>query len=439
MTSLCQTATFDEAVKPTVFAVIPVFNRLHFTRECIRRLQAQTYPSLVVIVSDGGSTDGTPIAIQSEFPDVVVLTSREELWWAGSTRLGIDYALEHSSNAADFALMLNNDTVIPESYVATLVQASLAHHAAVGALIVDSRDPSRVLDAGEYVHWSTYQFPVKTAIAPEETYCSDVDVLPGRGSLIPLSMIRRAGNVDADRFPHYLADYEFFYRLKRHGFALGVCYETHVLAHIDETGLVPSAGVVGFARVWRELFSRRSMGNVVDHWRFVARHSPPAYRNKLKLRLAARTGFHLGLRTPLRPLALPLYWIALSPFIVGRLMSSEIKAFRQLGTDRRERGRDTWCYPERLPRLIRLMGYLLHSPAPVHADDCNRQGVEPEQLVQAGVLRPLRADGWFAFTTFEVPNGPQLSMLSEALTLRSKLRGLVSLRRAQRDHASRAG
>lgn len=180
------------------------------------------------------------------------------------------------------------------------------------------------------------------------------------------------------------------------------------------------------------------MGNVVDHWRFVARHSPPAHRNRLKLRLLARTGFHLGLRTPLRPLTLPLYWIALAPFFAIRLVSSEIKAFRQLGTDRTVRGRDTWCYPERLPRLIRFMGYLLHSPAPVHEDDCNRRGVEPSVLVQGGFLRPLQAEGWFAFTTFAVPQGAPLSMLTEALTFRNKLRGLVSLRKAQRACASRA-
>ncbi len=44
----------------TVYVVIPVFNRLHFTRACLGALQRQTYPNVTVIVADGGSTDGTP-------------------------------------------------------------------------------------------------------------------------------------------------------------------------------------------------------------------------------------------------------------------------------------------------------------------------------------------------------------------------------------------
>ena len=224
---------------PTVYAVIPVFNRLHFTLACIRFLKAQTYAPLRIIVADGGLTDGSTESIRAAFPDVVVLTAKEELWWAGSMAAGIDYALHESRSDTDLVLMMNNDTEIPADYVSTLVAASQHFDAAVGSLIVNSRDETHVLDAGEYVRWSPYSFPVKTVLDPAERFCGDVDVLPGRGSLVPLRMIRAAGNVDARRFPHYLADYEFFYRLKRQGFRLGVCYETTLRAQSRKQGLSP--------------------------------------------------------------------------------------------------------------------------------------------------------------------------------------------------------
>jgi GT2 family glycosyltransferase len=407
---------------PTVFAVIPVFNRLHFTLECLRRLQSQTYPHLVVVVSDGGSTDGTPQAVHSAFPEAVVLTSERELWWAGSTKLGVEYALAKSMNNEDFVLMLNNDTEIPGNYVETLVTASRTHGAAVGALIVDSRDPARVLDAGEYVSWLNYDFPLKTTIAPDEHYCDNVDVLPGRGSLVPLRMIREVGNIDADRFPHYLADYEFFYRIKSHGFPLGVCYETHVLAHIEETGIVPGVGAGGFRRVWNELFSRRSMGNVVDHWRFVTRHAPHTYRIRLQLRLVARAFFHLGLRTPLRPVALPIYWLLLLPARIRNVIAGQLRAFRHFKVARAEYGCDVWCHPSAAPGSIRGFAYLLFSPGPVHMQDCQRRGVDPDKLVRHGVLKALPVQGWYAFTTLSVPSGSACELLGDARNLWTKVR-----------------
>ena len=312
----------QEIVKPTVFAVIPVFNRLHFTQECIQHLQAQTYRPIRIIVADGGSTDGTVEVIRTEHTDVVVLTSETELWWTGSMAMGIDYALHESKCAEDCVLMINNDTQIPDDYVAKLMLVAKTHDAAVGALVVDSRDATRILDAGDYIDWATYSFPVKSNVNVDECFCGDVDVLPGRGSLVPLRMIRMAGNVDAKMLPHYLADYEFFYRLKQHGYRLGVCYETRILSHIEETGIVPTKGKSGFRSIWREVFSRRSMGNVVDHWRFVGRHAPIEYRATIRRRLMLRVIVEFTLRTPLRP-----FFLSLNSLVVqrSRLMKNLMK------------------------------------------------------------------------------------------------------------------
>lgn len=417
---------------PTVFAVIPVFNRLHFTLGCIEHLKAQNYPSLRIIVADGGSTDGTIQAVRETFPDVVVLTSEAELWWAGSMAAGIDHALRESRGEADFVLMMNNDTEIPPDYVATLVAASQSFDAAVGALVADSRDATRVLDAGEYVVWSPYSFPVKTNVDPSERFCDDVDVLPGRGSLIPLSMIRTAGNVDARRFPHYLADYEFFYRLKRKGFRLGVSYETRVLAHIEETGILPGVGVSSFATVWRELFSRRSMSNVVDHWRFVSLHAPDSHRTSTHFRLIGRTLFHLGLRTPLRPLALPLLWCLLLPYKVLHMVKGQARVFRSFAVDVRMKGADVLCHPHCMPGAIRPILYLLASPGPVNSADCEQVGLDVEDLVAQGLLRPLWADGWFAFSTVKVAVGPVRRLLLSAWNPLPKTMRTLTLRQGLR-------
>jgi GT2 family glycosyltransferase len=387
--------------QPKVFAIIPVFNRLHFTQACIKVLQAQTYQPIEIIVSDGGSTDGTVEVLRRDYPEVSVLTTDTELWWAGSMAAGINHALARSQNPDDYLLMMNNDTEIPADYVATLVDTAQTHDAAVGALIVDSRDPDHILDAGEYIDWESYSFPVKNTIAANEFFCDDVDVLPGRGSLIPLSMIQSAGNVNEQQWPHYLADYEFFYRLNQHGFSLVVCYETYLLAHIEETGLLPGVGTKGFRAIWQELFSRRSMTNVVDHWRFVQRYAPHQFRLPILLRLSRRVVGDLTLRTPSRPIFLPIYWL----YRAAQEFTAQVKLSMQFFRDVRRNGTDMFCYPHQIPKLIRIPMYLFVCPGPVSSHDCIDLGIDIEALLGQNVVRQTSVEGWYWLNRLKVSPG----------------------------------
>jgi len=295
---------------PTVFAVIPVFNRLSLTRDCLRCLRAQSYPRLVIIVADGGSTDGTQDAIKREYPDVVLLCGAKELWWTGAMRIGIEYALRHRASDEDAVLMMNNDTLIDPRYVETLVRVSRERKAAVGGLIVDSRDPSHIVDAGELIDWEHYTFPVKTTVEPGEIFYDQIDLLSGRGTLVPMGMILQAGNVNAEVFPHYIADCEFFCRLRRHGFRLGVSYEAVVLANVAETGLFLRSSRLKVREAWDLLFSERSIENMRNHWRFIHHCAPSQWRGRAKRLLVLRRMRMIVLKTWLEWVALPFLWCA---------------------------------------------------------------------------------------------------------------------------------
>lgn len=350
-------------MRPKVFAVMPVFNRLAFTRDCIDCLSRQEYPQLEIIVADGGSTDGTVEVLRRDYPFVTVLETERELWWAGAMQAGIAHVLGQSQSENDVVLMVNNDTLLPPDYVGALMAVSSRENAAVGALIVDSRDPQKLLDAGEYIDWPSYTFPVRADAPPVGVFRDDVDVLPGRGSLVPLSMIRVAGNVDAQRFPHYIADYEFFCRLRRHGFRLGVTGTTRLLAHIEETGIIPAAPKLTFEQFWQETFSRRSMGNVVDHWRFISACAPPRWRFRAQRHLLLGLVRGLLLRTPIRAIAWPIY----------RALYFTV-----------------WM-------TYRMLRFLFTDSGPIDGDFVAAAGCDAEALVKAGILRGTRLPGWYAF------------------------------------------
>ena len=138
------------------------------------------------------------------------------------------------------------------------------------------------------------------------TFFDGVDFLPGRGSLVPVYMIKSAGNVDARRFPHYVADYEFFQRIRRHGFRMGVTYKTRILAHIDETGIRPGSGPLSFSGAFQENFSKKSMRNILDHWKFIGTCAPEKYRFLLKRMLVKWMLYDFFFRTRLGSLSRPV-------------------------------------------------------------------------------------------------------------------------------------
>ena len=386
-----------------VYVVIPVFNRWKFTKKCIQQLLDQTYSQISIIVSDGGSSDETLDETRRLFPNVVVLESKTELWWTGAMEEGIRYILKEA-NKNDFLLMMNNDTEISANYVEQLIAASMAHRAAVGGLIVDSRDTGKVLDAGEYLDWSNYTFSVIDSIHPQETFRDDVDFLPGRGTLVPLEWVRKIGNVNSKMFPHYLGDYDFFWRLKTAGCRLGVCYEAKLLAHIDETGITLEEPVVSIPNILRGLLSRRSMHNMVDHWRFVNAHAPRSIVAQLKCKLFFRILRQLFFRTHLRYVVFPIYLILTYPI-------NQLKMFGQLKTHIREKGYNILCYPSLIPSCIRVFIYLLFCPGPIEEGDCEKFGVSLSQLKADNTVRNLKANHWYKFNTISPSNQKEKELL----------------------------
>jgi GT2 family glycosyltransferase len=377
------------ALPATVFVVIPVFNRRHFTLRCLELLERQTYPHVRVIVVDDASTDGTPEAIARRFPWVKVLRGNGNLWWSGGMFMGIEHALR-VAHPNDFVLMMNNDTEFPDEYVATLVRVAQQQHAAVGALTVDAADHAKVIDAGEFIDWEEYDFPVKLAVAPGETFFDGVDVLPGRGSLVPVEMIRACGNIAKDALPHYIADYEFFCRLRRRGFRLGVTYETWITCDSTATGFYDRGGRLSFGAVLRLMFDRKSMNNVIDHLIFVWRSAPRHRRVPLMRHVMRRAAMLLLMRTVLFDLAKP---------------------------------------------FARPARFILH-PYFVRRTDVEAVGLSPETLVDQGVLRPWVLEDCYQFvkpTAQGKTEDPAVARLrAEANGLWRKLGRLMITRRKVR-------
>ena len=91
-------------LKVSVFVVIPVHNRLEFTRACLASLREQSYRDFTIVVVDDGSTDGTYATLAEEFPEVTLLWGDGDLWWTGAMNRALEWALPQAAETTTCSL-----------------------------------------------------------------------------------------------------------------------------------------------------------------------------------------------------------------------------------------------------------------------------------------------------------------------------------------------
>jgi len=222
--------------QPTVYAVIPVYNRKHYTKKCLYCLEVQTWSNLQVIVVDDGSNDGTSEMIENEFPMVTLINGDGTLWWTGAINVGIQCALERASNT-DYILVINDDLEVDENYLEILIRFAQAHpKTLVGSVMVDINQPNVVYNGGVLINWWNAKTLVldrgKELSKFENGYYNEVSTLTGRGTLIPVGVFKQIGLYDDNHFQQ-CGDTELPVRAIKQGYKLFVSYKAVVKSHLN--------------------------------------------------------------------------------------------------------------------------------------------------------------------------------------------------------------
>lgn len=105
----------------SVAIVIPVFNQLAYTQGCVRCLQADLANGVRAIVVDNGSTDGTGGWL-AEQKNLTVISNAANRGCAPAWNQGVQAAKD-----ADWIAVLNNDVLLPEGWLAALLDAAERH------------------------------------------------------------------------------------------------------------------------------------------------------------------------------------------------------------------------------------------------------------------------------------------------------------------------
>jgi GT2 family glycosyltransferase len=257
-----------------IFIVLPVHNRKDFTRDCLLSLQKQTFQNFTIIVIDDGSLDGTSEMIQKEFPEAVLLRGDSSLWWTGAINLGIKYVLENTT-LGGYVLTMNDDTIIQANYLETLLVCASKHQRSlIGSVAIKNNDGMIIEDGGVKINWFTAKFKFLARgnqykiVVNKEPSVIPVDVLSGRGTLIPVETFHEIGLYDFVRLPHYGADYEFSHRAKKKGYNLFINYKSVVVNKAESKVTDNEHHSFKWKGFLKKLFSKGSPFCIRYRWNF---------------------------------------------------------------------------------------------------------------------------------------------------------------------------
>jgi GT2 family glycosyltransferase len=259
-----------------VYVIIPVYNRIGYTRSCLRSLREQTISDFKIIVIDDGSTDGTSNMIVAEFPDVVLLRGDGNLWWTRSINLGVEYAIAHG---AEYVITLNDDIVLSDNFLEKMLfHATENPKALLGGIEIDSISKQMAF-GGKVLDWklARYSNVLDKLKVEDRIGLHEVNLLPGRALLIPADVFRNIGLFDQKHFPQTIADIDFTYRAHSAGYKIFSNYDAIYESYPDTKGGVELRTHKSLKNYYTHLFGIKGKGNLAKFLRFGWKNCPRCF------------------------------------------------------------------------------------------------------------------------------------------------------------------
>ncbi len=202
---------------PLVYIIVLNWNGWEMTSSCLSSLRALTYPNFRILVVDNGSTDGSPEKIRSEWPEIELLETGENLGFAGGNNQGILAALKAQ---ADYILLLNNDTTVDPSLVQEFVahMQTLPNPGILGATVYLHSKPTHLDHLGGIWNPKRSAFDLIGHLEPARMW---TDVMPldyvcGCAFFVSRAVFSDVGLLDP-RFFLYWEESDFCFRARKQG------------------------------------------------------------------------------------------------------------------------------------------------------------------------------------------------------------------------------
>lgn len=219
---------------PDVSILVPVFNHLTTTLECLASIAASVEvggPSFEIIVANDASTDASA-EILAGITNLRVVNQPENLGFLRNCNAAAPTA------RGKYLLLLNNDVQVTSGWLSALVE-SLSASPDVGAVGPRIVYPSGWLqEAGTALHRDGTAEMIGLNDLPDRprySYPRDVDYCSGACLMLRNADFKALQGFDAHYAPAYCEDSDLCMRLRKQGKRIVYCAEATVVHHLSKT------------------------------------------------------------------------------------------------------------------------------------------------------------------------------------------------------------
>jgi GT2 family glycosyltransferase len=201
---------------PQIGVVIPAWNAIEYTLACLDSLARLRYPRFSVVVVDNGSQDGTREQVQASHPAVTVVRNERNMGFAYACNQGMDAVF---GDGADYAFLLNNDTLVAPDLLSQLVAIAetLPCAGILGPKICYASQPETPWFTGMRFRLPVYIVRTQPRHQVQSDVPVPVDFVSGCGMLISRQLFRKIGGLNQDYFMYY-EDLDYCLSAKKAGF-----------------------------------------------------------------------------------------------------------------------------------------------------------------------------------------------------------------------------
>lgn len=215
-------ATADAVRNPSVLVVLVAKDAAGWLRECLQSLANQSHGRLGVVAVDNASTDGTAELLAQALGEPRVLRFDENRGLAGAVRAALDLP---AAAAADYVLVLHDDTALAPDAVARMVEAAegiagVERVGVVGPKVVDWHDPRLLREVGRSTDRFGHPYsPLQDGELDQGQYDRVLEVLfvSSCAMLVSRETWQRTGAFD-ERYAGHHDDLDFCWRARLAGF-----------------------------------------------------------------------------------------------------------------------------------------------------------------------------------------------------------------------------
>jgi len=210
-----------------VSIIIPVFNKLTYTRQCIEAILKDDTIQYEIIVVDNGSTDNTREYLQTINANIKIISNKENVGFTIACNQGARIAL------GDYIVFLNNDTTPQFGWLKELVKTAKRDPTigAVGSKLVFPDGKLQEAGCLIFSDGTAYRFGnMDDPNAKQYNEVIEVDYCSAACLLVVKEIFDRIGGFDIRFSPAYAEDSDLCFSIRALGYKVLYC-PTAVIQH----------------------------------------------------------------------------------------------------------------------------------------------------------------------------------------------------------------